>query len=168
MTFRLCASIYLVLASAAVPLRAVNPPHTEADGRNVAVRTTSDVQEPHDLRPISIGDGSTGEGQVPAPSSELSLRTQDPEWYAERSATLRDELERRRAQLADYRQALEDARSLKRMAGGMNFAEGDVAITPEAGIEILQQSVSEVQTELAALEDLARRHGIPPGTLRGQ
>ena len=50
MTLRLCASVYLVLVSAAVPLRAVNPPHTEADGRNVAVRTTSDVQEPHDLR----------------------------------------------------------------------------------------------------------------------
>jgi hypothetical protein len=28
--------------------------------------------------------------------------------------------------------------------------------------------VNEVQTEINALEDLARRHDIPPGTLRGQ
>jgi hypothetical protein len=41
-------------------------------------------------------------------------------------------------------------------------------VTPEAGVEILQQRVSETQLELDALEDLARRNDIPPGTLRSQ
>jgi len=81
---------------------------------------------------------------------------------------LRDELEQRKAQLAGYRQAIEDAKSLKTTTGGINLEEGDIGITPEAGIEILQQRVSETQSELDPLEDLARRNEIPPGALRGQ
>jgi hypothetical protein len=100
--------------------------------------------------------------------SEPYVKTQDPQWYAEQAARLGDELERRRAQLSAYVQAMEDARSLKTMTGGINLDEGDIGITPEAGIEILRQRVSEAQTELDALEDLARRNDIPPGTLRGK
>ncbi len=54
------------------------------------------------------------------------------------------------------------------MTGGINLDEGDIGITPEAGIEVLRQRVSEAKTELDALEDLARRNDIPPGALRGQ
>ena len=54
------------------------------------------------------------------------------------------------------------------MTGGLNLNDGDIGITPEAGIEILKQFVSETQTDLDALEDLARRNDITPGTLRGQ
>jgi prefoldin subunit 5 len=96
------------------------------------------------------------------------IKTQDPEWYAQQAANLRDELERRRAQLDSFRQAIEDVRSLKTMSGGINLDEGDIGITPEAGIEFLQQRVNETQTDLDALEDLARRNDIEPGTLRGQ
>ena len=54
------------------------------------------------------------------------------------------------------------------MTGGINLDDGDIVITPEAGIEILQQRVNEARTELDALEDLARRNDIPSGVLRGQ
>jgi hypothetical protein len=57
---------------------------------------------------------------------------------------------------------------LKTMTGGINIDEGNVGITPEAGIEILQQRVNETQREVDKLEDLARRNDIPPGALRGQ
>jgi hypothetical protein len=96
------------------------------------------------------------------------VKTRDPGWYAEQAAKLRDELERRRAQLGGYRQALEDARSLRKTTGGIDLDEGDIGITPEAGIEILQERLRETQTQLDVLEDLARRNDIPPGTLRGQ
>jgi hypothetical protein len=96
------------------------------------------------------------------------METQDPEWYAEQAAQLRDELERRRAQLHEYQKALEDARSLRQTTGGTNVDEGDISITPEAGIEFLQQRLNEAQMGLDALEDLARRNDISPGTLRGQ
>jgi hypothetical protein len=70
--------------------------------------------------------------------------------------------------LVGYRQAIDDVRSLRKATGGINLDEGDIAITPEVGTEILERHVNEVQTEINALEDLARRHDIPPGTLRGR
>jgi division protein CdvB (Snf7/Vps24/ESCRT-III family) len=96
------------------------------------------------------------------------LKTQDPVWYAEQAAELRDELEQRQAQLRQYQQALDDARNLKESDGGVDLVDGDFAITPEAGIETLQQRVSETKSEFDALEDLARSNGIAPGALRGQ
>jgi len=92
----------------------------------------------------------------------------DSEWYAEEAAALRGELERRQARLDEYRQAIEDARSLKTTTGGINLEEGNIGITPEAGVEILQQRATAVQEKLSDLEDLARRNDIEPGTLRGQ
>ena len=56
----------------------------------------------------------------------------------------------------------------KTTTGGINLEEGDIGITPEAGIEILQGRVTEMQEKLGDLEDLARRNDIEPGTLRGQ
>ena len=40
-------------------------------------------------------------------------------------------------------------------------------MTLEAGTQILQRRVRETESDLDGLEDLARREGIPPGTLRG-
>ena len=96
------------------------------------------------------------------------VKTQDPGRYAEQAARLRDELERRKAQLGGYRQAIEDAWSLKTMTGGINLAGGDIAITLEDGIELLEWRVEETHAAFDDLEDLARRNDIPPGTLRGQ
>ena len=54
------------------------------------------------------------------------------------------------------------------MTGGINLDGGDIGITPDAGIEILRRRVQDTESDLDALEDLARRNGIPPGTLRGR
>jgi predicted RNase H-like nuclease (RuvC/YqgF family) len=96
------------------------------------------------------------------------VKARDPEWYAEQAARLRDELERRRAELHEFQQALDDARSLKETSGGIDLGGEDFATTREAGIEILQQRVMEDQARLDDLEDLARRNDIEPGALRGQ
>jgi len=139
-----------------IPLRAANKPRAGKTERAPLVWTNEDLERLRGLGLISVVG--------PAPH----VRTQDPEWYAEQAAKLQAELESREAELHQYRQALEDARNLKTMAGGINLDEGDVGITPEAGMEILQQRVEEARTELEALEDLARRNDIPPGILRGQ
>ena len=138
------------------------------DSQNPMVWTNDDLEKLHSLGLISIV-GRIDE-ERPTSASVLSpyVKTQDPEWYAERAAKLRDELERRRAQLREYRRALEDARSLRKTTGGINLDDGDIGITPQAGIEILQQRVNEAQAELDALQDLARRDDIPPGTVRGR
>jgi len=46
------------------------------------------------------------------------------------------------------------------MTGGVDLDEGDTAITPESGIEILQQRVNEAQAELTPD---ARRNVIAAG-----
>src|SRR5712664_2434972 len=168
MTRHLCISVCLALVSAAIPLRAANRPHAGTDSQNPVVWTNNDVEKLHDLGLICIVGRMNDETSESVSLPEPYVKTQDAGWYAEQAAKLRDELERRQAQLGGYRQALEDAQSLRVTTGGINLDEGDIAITPEAGIEILQQRVNEVQTELDALEDLARRNDIPPGTLRGQ
>ncbi len=162
--FHLSFSLALVLA--AIPSRAANRPHAGTDGQSKMVWTNDDLDKLHGL--ISIVGRDADEKPVSAPVPAQYMKTEDPDWYAEQAAILHDELEYRQAQLRDYRQAIDNARSLKESTGGINLAGEDFAATPEAGIEILQQRVSETQSELEALEDLARRNDIEPGTLRGQ
>ena len=164
----LCISVCLALVSAAIPMRAANKPRAGTDSRNPVVWTNDDLEKLHSLGLISIVGRMDEEQLTSASAPAPYVETQDPEWYAEQAAQLRDELERRRAQLHEYQKALEGARSLRETTGGINVDEGDIGITPEAGIEFLQQRLNEAQMGLDALEDLARRNDIPPGTLRGQ
>jgi hypothetical protein len=159
----------MTLSTLAIPLRAANEPRARNAEKTTVLWTNEDLERLRSLALISIvGHPNTAEEATAAATPSPYVETQDPEWYAEQAAKLRNELERRRAQLSGYRQAIEDARSLKTMTGGINLDDGDVGITPEAGIEILQQRVMEVQEKLDDLEDLARRNDIEPGTLRAQ
>jgi hypothetical protein len=166
LTFSLAIS--MTLSTLAIPLRAANRPRAGMDSQNTVVWTNDDLERLHVPGLISIVGRMNEETPKSAPTPEPYVKTQDPEWYAKQAEKLRDELERRQNQLRDYRQAIDDVRNLRNTTRGINLDEGDIAITPEVGIEILERHVNEVQTELNALEDLARRHDIPPGTLRGQ
>jgi hypothetical protein len=167
LTFSLAVS--MTLGTLAIPLRAANQPRAGKTEKTTVLWTNEGLEKLRPLGAISIfGQPNTSEDSAAAALHPLYVKTQDPEWYAEQAAKLRDELERRNAQLGGYRQAIEDARSLKTTTAGINLDDGDIGITPESSIEILQQRVSETQSELGALEDLARHNDIPPGTLRGQ
>jgi len=166
LTFSFALSV--TLCTLAIPLRAANKPRAGTDSQKIKVWTNDDLEKLHAAGLISIV-GRVDEGMSVSESAPRDYEvTQDPQWYAEQAARLRDELEYRQAQLREYRQALDDARSLKESTGGINLVGEDFAVTPEAGIEILQQRVNEAQAELGDLEDLARRNDIEPGTLRGQ
>jgi len=166
LTFSLAISV--TLSTLAIPSRAANRPHAGTDSQSTVVWTNDDLERLHVPGLICIVGRTNEETPKLASPPQAYVKTHDPGWYAGQAAKLRDELERRQAQLGGYHQAIEDARSLKTMTGGINLDDGDIGITPEAGIEILQERVSETQSELDALEDLARRNDIPPGTLRGQ
>jgi hypothetical protein len=154
--------------SLAIPLRAANKPRAGMKDRKT-VWTNDDLEKLQTRGLISIvGQRPPAENTTGLTLPSPYVETQYPEWYAEQAIKLSDELERRKAQLGGYRQAIEDTRSLETTTGGINLDEGDIGITPEAGIEILQERVNETRSELDALEDLARRNDIPPGTLRGQ
>jgi hypothetical protein len=161
-------AISMTLSTLAIPLRAANRPRAGTDGQNSVVWTNDDLERLHVPGLINIVGRMNEETAKSAALPQPYVKTQDPEWYAKQAAKLRDELERRQNQLHDYRQAIDDVRNLRNTTGGINLDEGDIAITPEVGIEILERHVNEVQTELNALEDLARHHDIPPGTLRGE
>ena len=163
-----CICTCFALVSAAIPLRAANRPHAGTDRDEPVVWTNRDVASLHRPGLISIVGSTDQEKPDPASVPEGYLTIQDPAWYAEQAAKLRDELERRQAQLHEYRQAIEEARSLSQSTGGIDLAGEDFALTPEAGIEILQDRVSKTEAQLDELEDLARRNDIDPGTLRGQ
>jgi hypothetical protein len=162
-------AISMTLSTLAIPLRAANQPPAGKAEKTTVLWTNEDLEKLRPLAAISIvGQPNQADDATSAAMPVPYLETQDPEWYAGQAAKLREELERRQTQLNKYLQALEDARSLKETTGGINLDEGDASITPEAGIEILQERVSETQSELDDLEDLARRDDIEPGTLRGQ
>jgi hypothetical protein len=178
LAFSLAVSV--TLSTLAIPLRAANEPRAGRMEKATKVWTNEDLEGLRAPGLISIVGPMDGEQpastSAPVPYEEMSapeswpayVETQDPEWYAEQSTRLRNELEYRHAQLSEYRQALEDARNLRETTGGINLGEGDLGITPEDGIEILQQRVNEAEAKLDVLEDLARRNDIEPGTLRGQ
>ncbi len=164
----LSVAISVTLSTLAIPVRAANKPRAGTDSHNAMVWTNNDVEKLRDLGLISIVGQVDEETSISESASRDYEITQDPEWYAEQAATLRAELEYRQAQLREYRQALDDARNLRESTGGINLVGEDFAITPEAGIEILQQRVMEERARLDDLEDLARRNDIEPGTLRDQ
>jgi len=164
----LSVAISVTLGTLAIPVRAANKPRAGTDSHNAMVWTNNDVEKLRALGLISIVGQVDEETSISESASRDYEITQDPEWYAEQAATLRAELEYRQAQLREYRQALDDARNLRESTGGINLVGEDFAITPEAGIEILQQRVMEERARLDDLEDLARRNDIEPGTLRGQ
>ena len=187
LTFSLAIS--MTLGTLALPLRAANQPRAGKPESAKVVWTNEDLERLRGLGLISVvgqdpeeaqADDAQAEDPAPSPYVETQdpryigtqdpqyVETQDPEWYAEQASQLRAELERREARLQSYLQAIEDARALKPVTGGVNLARGDIAITLEDGIEILQWRVYETQSDLDDLEDLARRNDIPPGVLRGQ
>ena len=168
MTRHLCATASLALLSLAIPLRAANRPHVGTDRQGPVVWTNDDLERLHALGLICIAGRMNEETPNSATLPQPYVKARDPEWYAEQATKLRDELEQKQNQLREYRLALDDARSLRETTGGISFDDSDIGITPEAGIEILEQRVNEVQTELDALEDLVHGNAIPPGTLRGQ
>ncbi|HXN93715.1 MAG TPA: hypothetical protein VN879_04390 [Candidatus Acidoferrales bacterium] len=161
-------AISMTLSTLAIPLRAANKPRAGKTERATVLWTNEDLEKLSGPGLISVVGQAPEEATAAAAAPSPHLETQDPEWYAEQASKLRAELQRREARLQEYRQALDDARSLKTMTGGINLDGGDIGITPEAGTEILQRRVSEIQSELDDLEDLARHNDIPPGTLRGQ
>jgi hypothetical protein len=163
-----CICFCMGLVTTALPVRAAKGPYAGTGNQKIKVWTNDDLEKFHEVRLISFVGQVDEEMSIPQSAPRDYVRTQEPAWYAEQAARLRDELERRRAQLDGYRQAIEDALSLKTMSGGMNLDGGEIGITPEAGIEILEQRVMNEQARIADLEDLARRNDIEPGTLRGQ
>ena len=106
--------------------------------------------------------------QAPAAPSEpvtFTAKTEDPAWYAQQAAILQAELDKREAALREAQTSLAQAAAGVTQPG-IAMDKGNLGVTPEAGIAILEALAREVQTHLDELGDLARQNNIPPGVLR--
>lgn len=146
----------------AVPL-AARPSETNVVWTNEDLERLSSVPGLISVVGQPINEAAEEANGEPAPQSV----TQDPTWYAEQAEQLRTQLESQEAYLRDFIQALENVRELKTPSSGFNFDADDVGMTPDETIDILQSQISETQSQLDDLEDLARQNNIPPGVLRG-
>ncbi len=169
-------AVVLALGTA-FPSRAAEKPQPAQGNQNQPkkVWTNADMDELRARGLISIV-GQEAPAQAPQAAAALSeaeavfpvyeSRLDDPEWYAEQAAGLQAELDERAEALRQAQDALALAKD-RITQPGVALDSGNVGITPESGIAILQDQVNEVQSQLDELNDLARRHNIPPGVLRG-
>ena len=162
-------SFVLVSLAAGGTLRAATKPRAVPASEANVTWTNEDLERLNRIPGlISVVGQPTNVGvqdiDAPAPQSI----TEDPAWYAEQAGWLNARLETEQADLRDFTQALDDARELKSTTSGVGLFADDIGITPEATIDILQNRVRATQSELDALEDLARRNDIPSGIFRDQ
>jgi hypothetical protein len=159
-------SLVLVSFTAEAALRAATKPHADKAPEANRIWTNDDLKRLSRIPGlISIVGQATKEDvqEVDAPAPRLT--TQDPAWYTAQAASLNARLDAEQANLGRFTRALQDAQELKSTTGGINLAENDIGITPEATMDILQNRVRKTQSELDALADLARHNNIPPGIL---
>jgi hypothetical protein len=164
--FPLAAILGLAIAS---PSRAAQKPRPAQANQAKKVWTNDDMDQLRARGLIStFSQAPETTAQTPAAQSEpatFESRTQDPTWYAEQAAILQAELDRREAALREAQANV--AQAAKGITQpGVNMDEGNVGVTPEAGIAILEAQVREVQNQFDELGDLARQNNIPPGVLR--
>src|SRR5579859_640097 len=114
----------MTLSTLAIPLRAASNPCARNSEKPAGLWTNEGLEKLRPLGLVSIsGQPSTAKSAITPVLPPPYRSTQDPEWYGGQAARLRDELERRNAQLDAYRQAIEDAKSLKTTRGGINLEE---------------------------------------------
>jgi hypothetical protein len=170
--------IYLFLLAAvlalatAFPSPAAEKPRFAQENQAKKVWTNDDMDQLRARGLISIAGQEVQQtaAQTAAAPSEpafpvYSSRLEDPEWYAEKAADLQAELDKCADALHEAQMTL--ARAADRITQpGVALNENNAGITPEAGIAMLEARLSEVQSQLDELSDLARHNGIPPGVLR--
>ena len=150
-------------------LRAATRPHADGAGEATRTWTNGDLERLSRIPGlISIIGLETNKAPKDVTAPALQRTTKGPAWYAAQATSLNAWLEAEQADLRNFAEALDDARELKSTTAGINLAESDIGITPEATITILENRMLETQIKLDALEDLARRNDISPGTLRGR
>lgn len=165
----LAISLVLVSFTAGGALRAATKPHASPASKTSLIWTNEDLELLSRIPGlISTAGQDTDQAPRDVDAPARQPKTKDPAWYAAQAASLNAQLETEEAELRDFTQGVDDAQELKNTTSGINLAEDEIGITPEATIDILKNRVSETQSELDALGDLARHNDIPPGILRDQ
>lgn len=169
--FPLAAVLALAIA---IPSRAAEKPRPAQGNQNQPkkVWTNDDMDQLRARGLISIfgpevNGAATQTAVAPLEPSfpVYNSRLEDPEWYAEKAADLQAELDQREAALQEQRIAM--AQVADRITQpGVAMDKPSIGVTPQAALAVLEAQVSDVQSRLDELSDLARQNNIPPGVLR--
>ena len=170
--FPLAAAIVLLIACTTQAAEKPRP----AQGNQTQpkkVWTNEDMDQLRARGLISIAGQETTESpatQVPAAPTEPAFpvyasRLDDPTWYADKAADLQAQLDQRQAALQQEQEALALAKD-RVTQPGVALDKPSVGVTPDAAIALLEAQLSDVQSQLDELSDLARQHGIDPGVFR--
>ncbi len=116
-------------------------------------------------------EAPAGSGEQPAAAdseksgarTERYVRAKDPKWYSEQVAALRAEIDRIDGESRRLREFRASARTSQ---GGLVLGQSNIPLNPENQIQQLEAQRREVQRQIDALEDQARRNNIAPGVIR--
>jgi hypothetical protein len=167
----------ILLLAFAIPSHAAEKPRP-AQGtqtQTTKVWTNEDLDQLRSRGLISIvgpevsAENESASSAATAPSEPsfpvYNSRLDDPAWYAQQSADLQAELDKREAALQQEQMALANAADGITQPG-VAMDQPTIGVTPDAALAILEARVNDVQSQLDELSDLARQHDIEPGTLR--
>jgi hypothetical protein len=171
-SFPLAAALVLLIACASQA--AEKPRPAQGDQKQPRkVWTNDDMDQLRGRGLISIvgQEPAQAAAQAPAEQAETTFpvyasRLDDPAWYADQASKLQDELDQRVAALQQEQEALALAKE-RITQPGVAMDKPSIGVTPDAAIAIFEAQISDVQTKIDELSDLARQHDIPPGVLRG-
>ena len=171
--FPLAVALALVMAC---PLQAAKKPRpaqaTQNPSKIKKVWTNEDLEQLRNRPLISIVGQETTQVTAQAPAAPVEVfpvyesRLDDPEWYRTKATELQGALDDAMAALQQQVAALAQVKD-RNTAPGVALDKPSVGVTPDAALALLQAQVDDMQMQLDELSDLARRHDIHPGVLRG-
>lgn len=137
------------------------------------VWTNDDLEQLRGTAPVSVpggagtpeGTAAKGAGEEAAGGEEKGpyVKEKDPKWYAQRMASLRDELDRTDKEISRLRNFLQNPSSGQ---AGMALGQENARLSPANQIDQLQRQREKISRQMSDLETEARRNGISPGALR--
>lgn len=166
----------LVLGVAGVPAPSAGQTQTPKTKKEKKVWSNEDLEELRGKVHLSVigqppteAPAGSGEQPVAADSEKSGARTEryvrakDPKWYSEQVAALRAEIDRIDGESHRLREFRASARTSQ---GGLVLGQSNIPLNPENQIQQLEAQRREVQRQIDALEDQARRNDIAPGAIR--
>ncbi len=158
-----CLSVAIALAAGTVigPVPSGKP---AAAVQQRVIWTNDELADPalQDAAVSQIGASSAFEFAAavpPAYQKEL-----DPEWYRERLQPLEAGRDAITARIAEIRAAL--ANPLAYQEPGLRLDRGHLRLSPQNEMVLLEARRTELDAQISAILDEARRHRILPGLLR--
>jgi hypothetical protein len=142
-----------------------------ADTAAPKVWTNEEIPLLREIAPISTFSASASSqanlAEAPSVAAVASrqpyVKELDPDWYAQQRDTLQAQIDANQEQVRDIQQIQQTGDGI---SNAIPLDKNAPGLTPYATVEILQNHIAQVESQIGDLQDLARRNGIPPAAVR--